>query len=156
MKHTKIIIRCIKWLFISIIVGMLITVWACSSAPAPTGPSIEITSPVDGSTISAGAIHLDAFVSNFTLANKVGQANFPDEGHINYYLDVAAPTTQGQPAIPLTGSVWAAAPISSYIFDNISVGTHTIYAELVNNDNTPLNPPVVAKVTFTATPGGIP
>jgi hypothetical protein len=145
-----------KWLLTISVVVMLMTVWSCSSSPAPMAPALKITSPVDGSTVSAGALHVDSLVSNFLLVDKIGQANFPNEGHINYYLDVPAPIVQGQPAVPASGAIWAASPTSSYIFDNVSVDLHTLYAELVNNDNTPLNPPVVDQVTFTTSAGGIP
>jgi hypothetical protein len=135
---------------------MLTAVAGCTSAPVQSAaPGIVITHPTDGDTVSAGALQVNVDVSNFILVDKLGKANAPGEGHIHYFLDIAAPTTPGQPAIPASGT-WAATPSSSYSFENVSVGTHTIAVELVNNDHTPLDPPVVFEVTFSATPGGIP
>ncbi len=138
------------------VVSIMVVLAGCTSAPVPTSaPAIKITHPTDSDTVSAGALQVNVDVSNFILVDKLGQANLPDQGHIHYFLDVDAPTTPGQPAIPAAGT-WTATPATSYSFENVLVGTHTISAELVNNDHTPLNPPVVAKVTFSATPGGIP
>jgi plastocyanin len=112
-------------------------------------PQVVITQPKDGAVVPAGDVMVSVQVSNFNLADKLGQANVSHEGHIHYFLDVTPPTTQGQPAIPPSGSVWAATPNTSYTFKNVTSGTHTISVELVNNDHTPLNPPVVASVTIT-------
>ena len=62
---------------------------------------------------------------------------------------VAPPPAQGQPAIPPSGSVWAATANTTYTFTNVTSGTHTISVELVNNDHTPLDPPVVSSVAIT-------
>jgi hypothetical protein len=146
----------VSWWLVFSIIFILIGAWGCSSAPASGGPSIEITSPENGATVSAGALHVDVLVSNFTLVDKLGQANVPGEGHIHYFLDVAAPDTPGKPAIPPAGSIWAATPSTTYSFENVPVGKHTLSAELVNNDHTPLSPPVISTVTFTAVAGGAP
>ncbi len=118
-----------------------------TSAPAPT-PSAVITSPEDGSTIPAGDVTVSIQVSNFNVVDKQGQANASGEGHIHYFLDVDAPTTPGKPAIPASG-VWAHVADTTHTFGNVAAGTHTISVELVNNDHTPLTPPVVVKVAVT-------
>ena len=113
-------------------------------------PSVAITMPRDGTDVPAGDVNVSVQVSNFNLADKLGQANVSHEGHIHYFLDVTPPTTQGQPAIPPAGSVWVATANTTYTFKNVAPGTHTISVELVNNDHTPLDPPVVTSVTITA------
>jgi plastocyanin len=112
-------------------------------------PHVVITQPANGAVVPAGNVTVSVQVSNFNLADKLGQANVSHEGHIHYFLDVAPPTTQGQPAIPPSGSVWKATPDTSYTFTDVTPGTHTISVELVNNDHTPLDPPVTASVTIT-------
>ena len=113
-------------------------------------PHVVITQPRDGITVPAGNIMVSVQISNFNLANKqLGQANVSHEGHIHYFLDVAPPPAQGQPAIPPSGSVWAATANTTYTFTNVTSGTHTISVELVNNDHTPLDPPVVSSVAIT-------
>lgn len=107
-----------------------------------------IASPKDGAVLSAGDITVSVQTSNFNLADKLGQANVSHEGHLHYFLDVDAPTTQGQPAVPAAGT-YAATAATSYTWKNVPAGTHKLSVELINNDHTPLNPPVVATVTVT-------
>jgi plastocyanin len=111
------------------------------------GPSsLVIVSPRNGATVTPGDVMITVQVSNFNVVDKQGQPSVSHEGHLHYFLDVQAPTTQGQPAIPTSGT-WAHVSDTMYTF-TVSIGTHTVYVELVNNDHTPLNPPVVAQVTF--------
>jgi len=86
-------------------------------------------------------------VSNFNLVDKIGQANIPGEGHIIYYADVQPPTTPGQPALTAPGTYEVSAN-TSYLWTNLFTGVHTLGVQLVNNDNTPLSPPVIAQVTM--------
>jgi outer membrane protein assembly factor BamB len=113
-----------------------------------TSPGVAIASPVAGSALPVGDITVSAIVTNFNIMDKQGQAAISGEGHLHFYLDVDAPTTQGQPAIP-SGGIWAHVAASSYTFTNVPAGTHTISVELVNNDHTPLNPAVVQKIIVT-------
>jgi plastocyanin len=111
-------------------------------------PQAVILQPRDGAIVPAGDVTVSVQVSNFNLVDKLGQANASHEGHIHYFLDVTPPTTQGQPAIPPSGSVWAATANATYTFKNVAPGSHTISIELVNNDHTPLDPAVVTSVTI--------
>ena len=91
-------------------------------------------------------------VSGFALVDKIGQANVPGEGHIIYYLDVQPPTTPGQPAVTAPGT-YAASAATSYVWTELAEGVYTFSVELVNNDNTPLVPPVVSSITINVYPG---
>ncbi len=115
-----------------------------------TAPNIAMT-PANGTTIDAGDITVSAMALNFNLVEKQGEANVPGEGHLHYFLDTEAPTAPGSPAIPPGGS-WAHTANTTYTFTNVAPGTHTFSVELVNNDHTPLVPPVVAKATVTVQP----
>ena len=132
---------------------------ACAENPAKeppgddTGTTIEIISPQDGATLPAGDITVTVQVTNFNVVDKQGQANVPGEGHVHFYLDVAAPTTPGKPAIP-EGGTWAHVSGKTYTFTNVPQGTHTIDVELVNNDHTPLNPPQVYAITVNINQAG--
>lgn len=86
-------------------------------------------------------------VSGFNLVDKIGQANVPGEGHIIYYMDVQPPTTSDKPALTEQGSYVISAG-TSYLWRLTVTGKHTLYVQLVNNDNTPLAPPVTAQVNF--------
>jgi len=114
-----------------------------------TSPAVKIVSPVDGSNLPVGDITVTVEQTNFNIVDKQGQPAVPGEGHVHYFLDVDAPTTQGQPAIPPAGATWATISGNTYTFKNVPAGTHTISVELVNNDHTPLNPPVVQKISVT-------
>jgi plastocyanin len=110
-------------------------------------PNVVIATPIAGENVSTGDVTVSVQVTNFNVVDKQGQANVSHEGHIHYYLDVEAPTTAGQPAIPVSG-VWAHVATTSYTFTNVSPGSHFVDVELINNDHTPLSPPVVSRVTF--------
>jgi Domain of unknown function (DUF4399) len=132
---------------------------ACTENPAAepagddTGRTVEIISPADGATLPPGDITVTVQVTNFKIVDKQGQANVPGEGHVHFYLDVAAPTTPGKPAIP-AGGEWAHVSGTTYTFKNVPEGTHTIAVELVNNDHTPLNPPAVYEITLNVSSQG--
>ncbi|MDO8635699.1 MAG: hypothetical protein Q7R34_05560, partial [Dehalococcoidia bacterium] len=116
-------------------------------APAPVlAPAIQMTSP--SGSVQAGDITVSVQVSDFSIVNKLGQANVADEGHIHYFLDVDAATTPGKPAVTAAGT-YAATVSTSYTWKNVAAGTHTFSAELINNDHTPLVPPIVATMTIT-------
>jgi plastocyanin len=135
----------------AVVSTVMITVQNTSSG---TSPQISITQPTAGQSLPAGNITVSVDVSNFNLVDKLGQANVTGEGHIHYFLDVTPPTAPGQPAIPPSGSTWAATANTTYVFKNVSAGSHTISVELVNNDHTPLQPPVTASITITVTNTG--
>jgi DMSO/TMAO reductase YedYZ molybdopterin-dependent catalytic subunit/predicted lipoprotein with Yx(FWY)xxD motif len=116
-------------------------------ATYPVPPAISISSPFNGAILSPGSIMINVQTVNFNPVDKIGHPNAPGEGHINYFLDTEAPTAAGKQAIS-KGGTWAAVAGFTYTFNNVLSGTHTISVELVNNNQTPLVPPVVAKVTF--------
>jgi outer membrane protein assembly factor BamB len=122
--------------------------------PAPT---VKILLPQNRSTLPPGNVTISVQVANFNLADKLGQANVSGEGHIHYFMDVVAPTEPGKPAVTAAGT-YAATSATSYTWMNVAPGTHTFSVELVNNDHTPLRPPVVVKVVVvvSTTAGGGP
>ena len=95
-------------------------------------------------------------MQNFNIVDKQGQANVTGEGHVHFYMDVSpVPNAAGQPAIPASpGAAWAHVSDDSYTFTNVSPGTHTFVAQLVNNDHTPVVPTVSDMVTITVTTRG--
>ena len=76
---------------------------------------------------------MSVVVSNFNLVDKQGQAAVPGEGHIIYYMDVTPPGTAA-------AGTYAASINTSYTWHNVSPGIHFFSVQLVNNDDTPLNP----------------
>jgi hypothetical protein len=119
---------------------------------APQGsPGLKITSPEDGSELPPGMIIIIAEASSFIISEKdMGPVNRPGSGHFIYYMDEKPPTDQGQPALT-DNSIVSTALIQRW--KSITEGTHTFAVQLVNNDDTPLDPPVTASATLSIKPG---
>ncbi len=156
------------WLVASLItVSLAVLGIACGggggggATPAATklaggaAPAVEITAPKDGSTVPAGSLEVTVKASNFKVVDKLNQAATKGEGHIHYYIDVAKiPTTPGQPAITADANTYHAVATTSYTWPDVKAGKHTFAVQLVNNDHTPLEPPVTAEVTVTVGSAG--
>jgi len=112
-----------------------------------SAPDVVIL-PSDGAALDTGDITVSAMALNFKPVEKQGQASVPGEGHFHYFMDIVPPTTPGQPAVPASGN-WTHTANTTYMFTNVPVGTHTFSVELVNNDHTPLEPPVFVTATVT-------
>ncbi len=115
---------------------------------AAGAPQINITDPKNGSIVSPGDVTIKVDVKNFNIVSKEGQAKAAGEGHIHYFMDVAAPTAAGVPAVTANGT-YVHTEAKSYTWRNVPSGTHTFSVELVNNDHTPLTPPAVDMVRIT-------
>ena len=122
-----------------------------SDAPSPDGePFLAISAPKNDETIRAGAVQVTLTIRNFTIANKIGAKAKAGEGHIHYYLDVdEIPTTPGKEAIVEGEGRYVATTATSYTWNDVSAGRHQLGAQLIQNDHTPLDPPVTAEVTVT-------
>ena len=125
---------------------------AITVTPPAAGPSLKILRPTPGASVPAGNLQVAIEVANFSIVAPGGAA-VAGQGHVHYYLDVAIPTTPGIPAV--TAAVtYEAAPTNTATWPNVAAGTHTLGVQLVNNDHTPLNPPVTARVSILVTPTG--
>lgn len=118
---------------------------ACTASPAEM-PDITISSLTKGAELKEGNITISVEVSNFDIVSKLGDAAESGEGHIHYYMDAEPPTTQGQPAVTGQGT-YAAVADTSYTWTGVGPGMHTFAVQLVNNDHTPLDPPVTDEIT---------
>lgn len=133
----------------------LLLLTACTSVSTPPTPTLKILAP-SATLYAPRNVAVAVQVTNFNVVDKQGQANVAGEGHIHYYLDIDAPTAAGQPEIPPSGT-WVHVAATNYTFTNVVAGNRFVSVELVNNDHTPLNPPVVARVNFTVSaPTAIP
>lgn len=63
----------------------------------------------------------------------------PDGGHIIYYLDVTPPLKKGESALTAEGTYFITRE-TVHVWENLPAGAHTFAVQLVNNDNTPLEP----------------
>jgi hypothetical protein len=111
--------------------------------------SVFITYPDFDGGVDSGTISVRIVVRNFSVVDRIDGQNKPGEGHIVYFRDVTPPTIPGLPVATQPGTFQTSA-LTSCTWYNVSPGTHTFAVELVNNDNTPLIPPVIDAVDVTA------
>jgi hypothetical protein len=107
-----------------------------------------ITDPPFDGGILAGNVTVTVDVADFTLVPP-GSNDRPGAGHLIYYLDVVPPATAGTPAVSRPGT-YVVSSETRYTWERIPPGTHTFAAQLVSDDNTPLDPPVLDAVDVTA------
>ena len=93
-------------------------------------PSITITAPVDGSTLTSGNVNVSVAVNNFVVANPGG-----GDGHIHWTVDAAAQ--------PMKYETLDEALVG------LAAGPHTIYMELVDDSHTPIVPATNHTINFT-------
>ena len=101
-----------------------------TTTPAPSGPSLTVVSPSNGASVEGPNVVVTVSSSDF---------NVPAQGHYHLILD-------NDEVNYLKG------PGPSFTFIGVSVGTHTIRAELHNPDHSPLSPAVTKTITITVTP----
>lgn len=115
---------------------------------APEEPAVILLSPNNGEVRDAGDIEVRVYIQNFQIVPDTGQPKQAHEGHIIYYLDAGAPLEPGVPATTTPGT-FAASSETSYTWQNVPAGKHIFIVQLVNNDNTPLDPPVTVRAEIT-------
>ncbi len=86
-------------------------------------------------------------VQNFQVTDNVGGAESTGQGHLVFYMDIFPPTQKGQSALPRIGNAVSVTD-TTHTWSNVSAGPHLFSVQLVNNNDTPLDPPVVAAVIF--------
>lgn len=119
----KNVLRFINRSLALVVVMVLVGLGACTSeSPTPPAtPTITITSPTGNIIPQIGNVTVTAQVSNFNLVEKKGEAKVAGEGHIHYFLDVAAPTAPGQPAVTAAGT-YAATAATTYTWPDVTAG----------------------------------
>jgi hypothetical protein len=124
-------------------------------------PVIRIVAPEFGATVHGGTkrqVEITVRVSRFELVDKIGKKAKKGEGHIVFYRaeseNARIPMTKGQKA-----TVGGSGKFTSYATSKTSYkwpfmpgpvypeGPWTFAVQLVNNDQTPLVPPQVARVS---------
>jgi len=140
----------LHWLLFGLIAVGAFAAVACGSGEMDA----RITRPAQGSTVEAGNVTVSVEVDKFNVVDKIGQAAEDGEGHVHFYIDVGEiPTVDGKPATTEEGTYHAQAT-QEFTWEDVEPGTHTFAVQLVNNDHTPLSPPVIAQVTVEVEEGG--
>lgn len=118
---------------------------SATATPAPDQPGVEINFPADGETVQE--LFLSITVRSFQLTTDFGKPKVAGQGHVVYYLDQSKiPTTQGKPALTEDGRSHRTEH-TSYKWAHSTPGPHTLQVQLVNNDDSPLSPPVTDDVS---------
>jgi hypothetical protein len=139
----------LKYTFLTILLLVIVPLSSCRPEPvAPDDARVIVLQPSAGSEISSNNVTIRTYVEYFKLVDKIGQSNVPGEGHLVYYLDVTPPTIRGTPALTPEGSFIISAE-KTYTWSDITPGTHSFWVQLVNNDNTSLEPPAAVRVPVT-------
>jgi hypothetical protein len=134
---------------------LMVIVMLMLSIPQPAaaqGPTLSVVTPKSGGMVDGSTINVSFTTSNIKLvatsiavaeAGKHPEANRPGEGHVHFVLDL-------QPLV-----VWESA--DPYTFSGVPAGEHDLMVELVNNDHSPLSPPVMQHIQFrSGMPKGLP
>ena len=114
--------------------------------PEPKGytgngkPSIAITSPANGATVSGNSFTMTVRVRNFVLCQGCfGKALVKGEGHWHVFEDAPMMPHMRQ----MAGTNTVTVPLLNY-----PRGRHTFYAVLVNNQHMPFMPMVMNSITL--------
>jgi hypothetical protein len=123
----------------------------------PTETATATPTTTETTTPQAGAASITVSIqsANFNIVAMEGQPAVPGEGHIHFFLDAIPPTFPFQLSISSNGTS-TPTENTSWTWMNVLPGVHLLTAELVNNDETSLNPPIVAATLVTVMPPGLP
>ena len=118
---------------------------------APEGyPDISIQTPNNSASLPPGNIIISVKISNFIISKEhMGSVNRAGEGHFIYYIDEEPPVEQNKPAVTETSLV---SVDTSCLWRTVIEGSHLFSVQLVNNDDTPLEVPMMAKVNLDIKP----
>ena len=140
------IIKIAPLIMLSLILPALVS---CRPEPvAPQEGRILILEPSADSTVTSPNITVKTYVEFFNLVDKIGQANVPSEGHIIFYLDVTPPLKKGESALTAEGT-YSITKDKVHVWEKVPAGAHTFWVQLVNNDNTPLEPASAVRAPVT-------
>jgi len=137
---------------------LLVSLAACSSTTTTASSSTQTATPQSlAPGISYFSTNFDDLddattsvdVDIYARALNISNINIPYSAQtLIYYLDVTPPTDKTKPATTAAGTYIQVSGIQvneAVTWKNVLPGMHTFYAQLVNNDYTPLNPPVIAQ-----------
>lgn len=112
---------------------------------SPGAPAIGFTAPQGLTPARDGKLTATVEVARFTLADVDLQSpvNEAGHGHIHWFLDGKTATSARE------GQIYATRD-TTFEFAGVGPGFHTLRAELVNNDHSPLDPPVYAELRVNA------
>jgi hypothetical protein len=128
------------------LLSVIILTMSCRPEPvAPEEARVIILQPTAGSTLNAGDVTVRVYPEYFKLTDNTGQPNIHGEGHIIYYLDSTPPLIKGESALTAEGT-YNIASEKIFTWTDVAPGDHDFWVQLVNNDNSVLEPPAAVRV----------
>jgi hypothetical protein len=126
---------------------VLATALLISTVLAQTQPTLKVITPSEGQTIYGSKIPILISIENFNVVDfETNTLPKNGEGHVHLWLDDPNPTAES--AVKLVDD--------NFTYSDVSFGEHTVRAELVNNNHTPLRPPIVTTLKFKSAPAASP
>jgi Domain of unknown function (DUF4399)/Protein of unknown function (DUF1003) len=124
---------------------------APSSAPGEpsmaAGPSVDITSPMNGDTVQGPQVHVHMDAHGFMVV-PAGNST-PNSGHYHLFLDRdLSPMGQVIPKEP-GHIVHLGDGSSDYVFDSVPAEPHRLIVMVGDSIHIPVQPPIVDTVSFT-------
>jgi len=112
------------------------SVWFEVTAGAP---ALALITPLDGQSLNSSSPVVLVSAGNFRLEHaSIGKPNTQGVGHLRAYVDGESRRSTGHARFPIAG---------------LAAGQHSLRVELVNNDGSPLAPPVRDHSSFTVLQG---
>lgn len=114
-----------------------------TTAAQGSGPKLTLITPSEGQTIYGNKVPILLSVENFEIVDyQQNPTNVTGLGHVHLWLDDATPTRDS-----------AAKVIDdNFTYSDVAFGSHTLRAELVNNNHASQVPPVVTTINFKTSP----
>jgi hypothetical protein len=116
-------------------------------AHAQGGPTVHITAPTGGATLS-NPVTVTVTTSGAVI--KDAALNDPSAAHLHYFID-RDPATILQPGQPIPSGQADIihTPNTSQVLPSLSPGPHNVWVVLAHTDHTPYSPNVQDEVSFT-------
>lgn len=110
-------------------------------------PSLTVITPSERQTIYGNKVPILLSVENFQIVDYAQYStNATGLGHVHLWLDEISPTLES--AAKVTDD--------NFTYSDVAYGSHTLKAELVNNNHTSLTPPVATTINFKTAPTIVP
>lgn len=122
---------------------IIATTTAISLSLAPVAlaaPTLQVIGPNENQKIESDKVTVSWKLDGVTLTDFQTYPKIKSgQGHLHLWLDEASPSPANATKVT-TGS--------TYTFNNVKTGSHTLIVELVNNDHTSFKPPIKKTVKF--------
>lgn len=96
-------------------------------------PTLKLVAPTDGASVPAGDVRMAVETTGLKFAMP-SNTLVAGEGHVHFTLDDKPAQMSDTPEL---------------VMKAVTAGPHKLKAELVQNDTTPFDPPVLEEITFT-------